>query len=243
VQNYQRTRPRGFTLVELLTVIAIIALLAGILFPVFMTAREAMRQGTCSTNISELIKAAKMYKDDWGAYPDALYAVSYNAGPLEVRLGDRKYVANRDRFTCPNHVPSLKNSTALVTPQNYTGPVPATDQYGRTLAFAALSSYDVQLRPNAPGGVPYLNYSLKWQPGLISAFTDRRQLIHREPPADTVVTWCLYHAMDTAGQPRRGHNAIVGFLDGRVRKIDAAKMANWPGPDGKYPWQVAPDRP
>lgn len=240
----RRTHARGFTLVELLTVIAIIALLAGILFPVFATAREGMRQGTCSTNIAEIIKGAKLYKDDWGVYPDALYAVSYNGGPLEPRLSEKKYVSNPDRFTCPNHPPGLKNSNALVTPTNFTGPVPATDQYGRTLAFAARSSYDVQLRPMSATGTPYLNYSLKWQPGLLTAFTDRRQLITKEPPADTVVTWCLYHTgMVTGTQPRNGTKAIVGFLDGRVRKIDAQKMANWPGTDGKYPWQVAPDRP
>src|SRR5688572_21909039 len=74
-------RRRGFTLMELLTVIAIIAVLAGLLLPVIATAGENMRKGTCTTNIQQIIQAIKMYKEDWKVYPDALYGVAYGTPP------------------------------------------------------------------------------------------------------------------------------------------------------------------
>jgi len=57
-------RPRGFTLVELLVVVAIIAILAAILLPAFARAREFARRSVCLSNLKQLTAAALMYADD-----------------------------------------------------------------------------------------------------------------------------------------------------------------------------------
>ena len=99
----RRTAPRrAFTLVELLTVIAIIAVLAGLLLPVMATAREGMRKTTCSSNMQAILQAVKMYKEDWKVYPDALYGVMNNqTGQFVTRLFP-EYVKDGQTFTCPN---------------------------------------------------------------------------------------------------------------------------------------------
>lgn len=59
-------RPQaGFTLVELLVVVAIIALLAAMLFPVFAAAREKGRSARCLANLRQLGAAVEMYTADW----------------------------------------------------------------------------------------------------------------------------------------------------------------------------------
>lgn len=58
-------RQRGFTLLELLVVVAIITILAAILFPVFAQAREKARQAVCLSSLKQWGTAALMYTQDY----------------------------------------------------------------------------------------------------------------------------------------------------------------------------------
>jgi prepilin-type N-terminal cleavage/methylation domain-containing protein/prepilin-type processing-associated H-X9-DG protein len=58
-------RRNGFTLIEFLVVIAIIAILAAILFPVFAQAREKARQTQCASNARQVGLATNMYLQDY----------------------------------------------------------------------------------------------------------------------------------------------------------------------------------
>jgi prepilin-type N-terminal cleavage/methylation domain-containing protein/prepilin-type processing-associated H-X9-DG protein len=59
----------GFTLVELLVVISILALLAGLLFPVFQSSREQARAATCGANIRQLVLGFHAYDAGNGCLP------------------------------------------------------------------------------------------------------------------------------------------------------------------------------
>lgn len=55
----------GFTLVELLVVVAIIAILAAILFPIFLKAKKTAHKSRCQSSMKQIVTAALLYSDDW----------------------------------------------------------------------------------------------------------------------------------------------------------------------------------
>ncbi|MDA1274231.1 MAG: type II secretion system protein [Verrucomicrobia bacterium] len=65
-------RRRGFTLVELLTVIAIIAVLATLLTSALGSAKRKARQAACTSNLRQVALALNMYLDDHTRRPRAL---------------------------------------------------------------------------------------------------------------------------------------------------------------------------
>jgi prepilin-type N-terminal cleavage/methylation domain-containing protein len=246
-----RAPHRGFTLIELLTVIAIIAILAALLFPVFAQVREQMRQTSCSSNIHAIIQGLQMYKDDWKVYPEALYGLQYfdpDGNPIsefEGRLFPA-YVKSNNTFNCPNSYIKVSDSPGLVQAMNMmgtgNGAEPAMWRRG-LYRLRDFSSYDHQQIPN--NGTPLrteLHYRLKWSPGAGGLMDDQRQLFYRNPPDSTVVTWCLYHAgMNNSGVPQKDGIAIVGFLSGNVKKIQATRLLDWGASTQVYPWQVSPN--
>ena len=64
-RNARRPTPNAFTLTELLVAIAVIAILAAILFPVFAQAREKARQTTCVSNLRQIGMAWQLYAQDY----------------------------------------------------------------------------------------------------------------------------------------------------------------------------------
>jgi prepilin-type N-terminal cleavage/methylation domain-containing protein len=62
-------RSRGFTLVEMLVVIAIIVILAALLLPALAKAREKARRMKCVSNLRQLTVAMHSYILDFNLYP------------------------------------------------------------------------------------------------------------------------------------------------------------------------------
>ena len=61
---------RGFTLIEIMVVIVILALLAALVGPKLMGRTDDAKIGTTKTQIKQLETAIKLYKLDNGSYPD-----------------------------------------------------------------------------------------------------------------------------------------------------------------------------
>ena len=88
-------RRSGFTLVELLVVIAVIGILIGMLFPAIQTVRSAARRAGCLNNLRQLILAAQNYESSNGKFPKAMNA---DGGSMFLELStflEQEYVYQR----------------------------------------------------------------------------------------------------------------------------------------------------
>lgn len=115
-------RSAGFTLIEMLVVIGIVAILAAILFPVLSRARESGRRANCLSNLQQISTAMKAYSTDYGGYivnwcvshPAVAPTAGWPAPPAVAVRNDpspgvctwdisiQRYLKNTDVLRCPS---------------------------------------------------------------------------------------------------------------------------------------------
>jgi prepilin-type N-terminal cleavage/methylation domain-containing protein/prepilin-type processing-associated H-X9-DG protein len=136
--NYGKPMRNGFTLIEILVVIAIIALLAAILFPVFSRARENARKTACLSNLKQIGLALLQYSQD---YDEKVVGVPTNVSVTNYWLAPYDPYLKSDQVkSCPS-----------VSPHR------ASTDYTRTLTTLGGDSY------NDGSGTHYLYRAIPFQ--------------------------------------------------------------------------------
>lgn len=124
---------RAYTLIELLVVVAIITILAMVLFPAFRTARDSARQASCLSNLRQVGAATMLYAND---YDQRVMPASYVGGASADPRFDKRW---------PQVVhPYLRSFSSLRCPADRAN-VRLTD-----------SLFDPDLTPNEPNAQFYL---------------------------------------------------------------------------------------
>ena len=104
-------RGAGFTLVELLVVIGIIALLISILLPSLSRARESANQIKCGAQQRQILQSMQLHANDHrGFIPMAGYIQTTGTGPADV--GDTR-MQHYAYYGTPPHITSLPAGLAI----------------------------------------------------------------------------------------------------------------------------------
>jgi prepilin-type N-terminal cleavage/methylation domain-containing protein len=110
---------KGFTLVELLVVMAVIVILAGFLLPALGRAREQGRRTSCINNLKQIGLAIAMYRLDYNdAFPPDLDVLYNQATPQDG------YIDNVQSFKCPS-TGTVLGAGSVPTDGDYTYTQPA----------------------------------------------------------------------------------------------------------------------
>ena len=87
IGSTEKMKNRAFTIVELLVVIATIALLVALLLPAVNTAREAARRASCKSNIRQIAIALNSYEAAYAKFPP--FFVSREGNAMRIADGDK----------------------------------------------------------------------------------------------------------------------------------------------------------
>lgn len=228
-EEAMKGRGKAFTLVELLVVMAILAVLASIAFRFGDRLGEGERVVQCQAQLKAIYQAIKMYKLDTGGVPpfftrdwrgpdDEVYKGYLDLPPTErwkYGLGllyQMGYLDNKKVFKCPDHdidprgFPSIEDYWAAMNgyqdPRDENGQFPSPTDINQWPYLPDLGITD----PNDP------NFYRQLQPKKV----DPRRWW---PADDTVVTWCRFHR----GLYRKGGHDLdlVLFWDGSVEAVPA----------------------
>jgi len=239
----------AFTLVELLTVIAIIAILSAIIFPVFNNARESGRRGVAVSNLAKIQNGLELYKLDHRNkdYPPVLFAYAApgfsmsdvrNVGSAESWAAAHpgvvyplsglypQYINDASVFTDPNDKEkdassSVTVSAAINVRDRTSGALNAVPP----VSFYAADAYDVGPHMTSTTSVD-TNYVTRYQTAWTSTPMPTGFTPVTEFPRQLdqqVTSDDTYITMTTYHVPSF-QKVVVLFKSGRARVFDPSKV-------------------
>ena len=134
----QTSQRRGYTLVEVLVVIAIIGVLIALLLPAVQAAREAARRMACTNNLKQFGLALHGYHDTHGAFPPAFvnkgpygttpFSFTHGWSPFVLPFIEQQPLYDRYRWGVPLYHPE---NQPVMTEHLKVFQCPSTPEQGR----------------------------------------------------------------------------------------------------------------
>jgi len=240
----RRSFHHGFTLVELLVVIAIIAILAALLLPALAKAKDRAKATECANNMRQINLGIKLYVDDFNGTMPSLWvesgassAETWTYDPTSFVIQNPTFLWWPDKLRLDKYAPaqSLFNCPVLTQAATATGGGSASrlntlgigmnyPEYGCIVPKSSGTYVQYPTARENQVTVPSQSIVLA-DAGAISNPTEPNADNWREKPA----TGCTYFrvpsdtadyaAGDSRSVPRHNQRVNVAYFDGHVDRI------------------------
>ncbi len=215
---------RGFTLLELMVAMAIIAILAGILFPAFAKARRKAWEATCTANLRQLQMAMRQYCGDHdGRFPPQVW--TSEATPMRWLNGLYPYGKSKTIYACPYN-PVLADPASRPEPR---APMPETSYY---YCAAILGGVEESAVRNAAATIMLMDgWFLEGEGGTVG----KNYPMYLSPWAgpEELASWVNNRPTQRVGVTElremhcHGGGVMLGYVDGHTRWARRAVAAQF----------------
>lgn len=225
----------GFTLVELLVVISIIAILAGLLLPALAKAKAAANSTACKNHLRQMGTALRMYVEDHRKYPYSTYWKNgnLNSGVEWVQVLRPYYPIDWTRRDY--HCPGYKGE--IVIPWDY-WPLGTGWIFGGSYGYNSIgtgwvgkNSLGIGTWRTADDRTPAVSESEVKIPSDTLAFSESRLetvwvFRGRRVVVGQDYLWCGGDLKAFPCPPRHGKNYNMVFCDAHVSGMPPARLFN-----------------
>lgn len=223
--NNRWKRARGATALELLIVIAMIALLVAFFLPVTRSGRSPTRRSQCKNNLKQIGLALHNYHDTYGAFPPA-YVADENGKPLHswrtliLPFVDQAPLYNTIDLSKPWDDPANAKAYQADIPVYR---CPEADCPGNHTTYLAIVTPKSCLRPNASRSFSEIQGNPAETIRMMVIEVDAQQSVHWMSPVDGDESFVLGFGPESELAHSSGMHAL--FMDGSVWMIEAEMPA------------------
>jgi prepilin-type N-terminal cleavage/methylation domain-containing protein/prepilin-type processing-associated H-X9-DG protein len=229
-------RRKGFTLAELLVVMAIVSLMAAVLLPVLIRARDAARRASCVANLHQITLAFTAYCQDYdNDFPPCGLSNIQSLADLDT-LWFRQiapYLKSQGVLHCPaDNVRNAQRTCCAALPQAWDQPGLPALSYGAnwdlmSAAAAGRREANLQALPSPSLTLLAADCTEPWAFGPV--YTDAQGVLWSHiayangPPVDQASS--VFHGGRSGmGHERHGTGSCIAYIDGHVRFLPAARF-------------------
>lgn len=218
-------RKNGFTLIELIMVISIIAVLAGLLIPIIGYAKTLSKNAKCTSQLGTIRASLSLYKDANGFYPERYVVTEDDVDPENrYRFTDKTIRKDNEifskSFTVGRSPPTVYRMAHALSANDWTNVAEALLKQLQTVDRGSFSNINALRDPFTGGGTT--SKVFRYRPAKFYPFdTNATDVIDKENPPNPD-SYQLWSAGPDGKDQHGDRNATTN------RKSD--DITNWASP-------------